>query len=356
MLVRSRQHQLAAVGKWRAWLRRCDIEHLQRHAPLARPPLERSDIRCRIEPQQRELRSHRVVERTAVLAPQMRRAAARDRRGRIAVHRIGRMLGAIIGDDRRAIVIGAEVETRAGILLHVDLVGETPDLAPRTLALRSRILDFVGHRAAAANFGLGMRHRKSRDLAGDRPALRLIGVENGGRRPAVEMGGQQPGQVHGIGDPGIHAVAGIGHPDMRRIAGDEGAAVAKLVGDQAAAVPILLRDDVVFEVRSDAEDGAKAGVAIDRVEIALAGLHVVVHQPSLAAVDRIHHAGAARIDRRRCPRRARGCWRSIRSGRADIGRLHALHDGVAGQARRRSPCGRPSARRRSRSDSGSSSA
>ena len=45
------------------------------------------------------------------------------------------MLGAVIRDDRRAIVIGAEVETRAGILLDIDLVGETPDLPPRICSL-----------------------------------------------------------------------------------------------------------------------------------------------------------------------------------------------------------------------------
>ena len=32
------------------------------------------------------------------------------------------------------------------------------------------------------------------------------------------------------------------------------------------------------------------------VEIALARPHVIMHQPALAAVDRIHHAGAARVD------------------------------------------------------------
>src|ERR1700694_3557318 len=60
----------------------------------------------------------------------MRGAAARDGRRRISVHRIGRMLGAVIRNDRRAIVIGAEVETRAGILLDVDFIGATADLRP----------------------------------------------------------------------------------------------------------------------------------------------------------------------------------------------------------------------------------
>src|SRR5674476_318375 len=110
----------------------------------------------------------------------MRRSAARDRRWRIAIHRIDRMFRPIIVDDRRAIVIAAEIETRAGILLDVDLVGETPDLPPRQLAGRSGILDIFRNRTTAANFGFRMRHREPRDLAGDRPALRLIGIEDGG--------------------------------------------------------------------------------------------------------------------------------------------------------------------------------
>src|ERR1700687_4651871 len=83
---------------------------------------------------------------------------------------------------------------------------------------------------------------------------------------------------------------------MRRIAGDERAAVAEPVGDQAAPVPVLSGDDLVTEVRIHAENGPDAGVTIHRIEIALAGLHVIMHQPALASVDRIHHAGAAGID------------------------------------------------------------
>src|SRR5205807_6694181 len=83
---------------------------------------------------------------------------------------------------------------------------------------------------------------------------------------------------------------------MRRIAGDERRTLAKPVRDQATAEPIFLGDDVVFEVRADAENGANAGVAVDRMEIGLVCLHVVVHQPPLAAVDRVYHAGAPRVD------------------------------------------------------------
>src|SRR3982751_2494276 len=139
----------------------------------------------------------------------MWRAAARNRGRRIAVHRVGRMRRAIIDNDRRAVVIASEIETSAGILLDVDFVRDPPDLLSRKFAPRSNLLDFIGYGATSAKFSLGMRHRESRDLAGNRPTLRLVGVEDGRWRPAIEMRGNQPGQVHGIGNSGVHAVAGV---------------------------------------------------------------------------------------------------------------------------------------------------
>ena len=53
---------------------------------------------------------------------------------------------------------------------------------------------------------------------------------------------------------------------MRGVAADERAALAEPVGDEAAADPVFLAQDLVFEVRTDAEDGADGGVAIDRLE------------------------------------------------------------------------------------------
>src|SRR5262249_51235928 len=126
--------------------------------------------------------------------------------------------------------------------------------------------------------------------------------------------------------------AGIGHPDMRGVAGDERAAVAELARDQAAAVPVFLRDDLVVEVGADAENGAQASIAVDRVEIALVRLHVVVHQPALASVDGVDHPGARRVDRAGTP----GTLVPLQPdqcGCADVGRLHALDDGIAGQLR-----------------------
>src|SRR6266478_7100986 len=73
-------------------------------------------------------------------------------------------------------------------------------------------------------------------------------------------------------------------------------------------------------------------VAIGLFEIDLAGFQIIMHQPSFAAVDRIHHAGAPGIDDAGAPG-ARVLLAIDQAGSADKGRLHALHDGVAGQLR-----------------------
>src|SRR3981189_3125170 len=117
----------------------------------------------------------------------MRRAAARHDRWRVVAHGVGGRFNAVIGDDRRSVVIGTKIEAGAGILLDVDLIGEPADLTAYALALRSRVLDLWRYRAAAAYFGFGMRHRKLGHLAGNRPALGLIGVEDGRGRPPLQM-------------------------------------------------------------------------------------------------------------------------------------------------------------------------
>jgi hypothetical protein len=50
---------------------------------------------------------------------------------------------------------------------------------------------------------------------------------------------------------------------MGRVATDEHAPVTKAVCHQAAANPVLFRDDLVAEVRFNAEDGADGPTAIN---------------------------------------------------------------------------------------------
>jgi hypothetical protein len=58
---------------------------------------------------------------------------------------------------------------------------------------------------------------------------------------------------------------------MRCVTTDEHAPIAEFVGKQAAANPILLRQDLVFEVRADAQNLPDAAIAIDRCEVCFVG-------------------------------------------------------------------------------------
>ncbi len=227
----------------------------------------------------------------------MRHARARRRRGREVAHGVGRGGLAVIGDDRRALIVVAKVETGAAILLHIEVVGGLSDRGAHALALGAVSFDLRRDRFASLAHGLRVVHGKMRHLLGDWQPLGLIGIENGGVGPATQMGGEQPGQVGGIRDAGIHAVAGKRHPEMAGVAADEDPSLAKLVGDQAAPDPVFLADQLVREISIDAEQRPDAGIAIDPFEFGFVVLHVGMHQPHLAAVDGIDVAHAARIHR-----------------------------------------------------------
>ena len=50
---------------------------------------------------------------------------------------------------------------------------------------------------------------------------------------------------------------------MRGVAADENASITKAVGDQSTPNPVLFRNDLIFEIRSDAEDRPDGPVPID---------------------------------------------------------------------------------------------
>ena len=150
--------------------------------------------------------------------------------------------------------------------------------------------------------------------------------------PAGEVRGEVPRQIERVGDAGVHAVAGVRHPEVRGVAGDEDAPVAEAVGDEAAADPVFLADDLVREVGADAEDGADARIAVDRLEVFLARHQVVVDEPGLVAVDREADAAAARVARVAAPG-ALAADEAEQLRRADVGRLHALDHRRAGEDR-----------------------
>ena len=77
---------------------------------------------------------------------------------------------------------------------------------------------------------------------------------------------------------------------MRRISAKEDASIAELVRNEPATEPILLRDDLVVEIRADAENGADRAIAIDALEIGFIIAQVIVDEKGLAPVDRIDAA------------------------------------------------------------------
>ncbi len=119
---------------------------------------------------------------------------------------------------------------------------------------------------------------------------------------------------------------------MRRVAAEEDAPVAEAIRDEAATEPILLADDLVAEIRADAEDGADRPIAVNRVEVRLIVLEVIVDQPRLAPVDGVDGAAATRVERD-VPPRGRPAHERQQLWRADVTGLHALHDGIAHQPR-----------------------
>ena len=62
-------------------------------------------------------------------------------------------------------------------------------------------------------------------------AFGLVTGEQPGATPAVDRGGELPGQIEGFGDPRVHTVAAGGRELVRRVADQEAAAGGKPVHD-----------------------------------------------------------------------------------------------------------------------------
>ena len=74
VLVRPRQHQLVTVDIGR--IGRVDVQHRQRHTPALGCGDQRRRVDGFIQPQQREFRAERIVERLLLPQPQVRRPAS----------------------------------------------------------------------------------------------------------------------------------------------------------------------------------------------------------------------------------------------------------------------------------------
>src|SRR4029079_9989692 len=89
---------------------------------------------------------------------------------------------------------------------------------------------YVGEPGTAAHQAKGLVGALDQ-RTGKGDALRLIAVEKLGPRPALQHGGELPGEIHRITHAGIHALAAGRAMDMAGIAGDEGTAFAEMIGD-----------------------------------------------------------------------------------------------------------------------------
>src|SRR6516164_11015713 len=119
----------------------------------------------------------------------MRRAAPRHGRLTKIVERVARGRLVIVGDDRRTLVIVAEVESATAHPGDNDLVGQLPDTAARSVAFGSWLLDGIWDRTVALRPIQREVHRVPRDLVGDRLALDLIGIEQPRVGPAFDHAG-----------------------------------------------------------------------------------------------------------------------------------------------------------------------
>ena len=167
----------------------------------------------------------------------------------------------------------------------------------------------------------------ARHLVGDRPPLDFVGVEQSGTGPALDDARQHPGEVHGVGDAGVHAVSGERDPDMRRIAAEKDTPIAEPVGEHPPPDPILRTQRLEGERRADAEDVADAAFAVRRHR--RAGRGEFVDDPSLAPVDRENEAAIAWIDAVDRPGRSR--HHCQKAGRPDDRSLGLQHRRIAMQ-------------------------
>ena len=195
----------------------------------------------------------------------MRRAATRHGGRCEPIHGVRWRRFAVVGDDRRSVVIRPEIQPAAAELRRVHRQHLLAQGCP------SRRVGFDIRRHCAASFHQRRRriHRVSRNLFGDRPTLRLMRREDVGIGPALQHASQHPGQVRGIGDTGVHAIAGERHPEVRGVATDKNAPVAEPIGQHAAADPVFLCQNLEFY--AIAKNRADASIGVDGGEIGLVG-------------------------------------------------------------------------------------
>src|SRR5256885_7788782 len=98
-------------------------------------------------------------------------------------------------DDRRIWIEVSVVEARARKLLHIERIGSGPNACPSLRSFRRVRLDVGRYAVALGNGACRVPHGEARYLLCDRQAFEFVAVENLCRRPAVEVRGQEPGEI-----------------------------------------------------------------------------------------------------------------------------------------------------------------
>ena len=97
------------------------------------------------------------------------------------------------------------------------------------------------------------------EAAGEGDAFGFVGVEQFCGGAVVEDVGQFPGEIHGVADAGVHALAADGAVDVGGVAEEEHAAFVEVLGD--AVVDVVGAEPVYFvDVDAEAVDGGGADV------------------------------------------------------------------------------------------------
>src|SRR5262249_57620148 len=108
-----------------------------------------------------------------------------------------------------------------------------------------------------------------------------------GPAPALQNGGELPGEIGAVVDAGIHAEAAGGREQMRSVAGDHDPARLVALGDQGLPrAPGIVADDVHRDV--DADRALDPTGNLFGVDIAVAVLRLDQHHELVAALHRAH--------------------------------------------------------------------
>ena len=158
--------------------------------------------------------------------------AGRDRRG-AAARLPGRLAGA--GEARQP--VGEEVERRRA----PRLAGQ-PGVGDAAAEVRAQLVGRAADRAARVGRARGV-------VLGDRPPLRLVGVEQRVAGPAAQHPGELPAEVVAVADRGVHPGRAARREAVRGVADQERAALAEAVGERDAVVGGGEALDLRLEVR-----------------------------------------------------------------------------------------------------------